>query len=304
VKIVVAGGTGFLGRALTGSLLDAGHQVLLLTRRNTTPGSRVDSVAWSPDGTTGPWASACEGADAFVNLAGEPIAGRRWSLAQRERIRSSRILATRSLVSAIASLQRPPAAFVSASGVGYYGTTRGDDVLTEADPPGFDFIASVCKDWEAEAARAEGPATRVVFLRTGMVLEKDGGALAKMLPAFRLMLGGRIGPGNQFVSWIHRRDWVGLVRWAIEREVVVGPLNATAPNPATNAELARTIGNVLGRPSWLPVPATFVRLALGEMADALLLAGQRAIPTRPLGLGFAFRHPDLREALDSILRRT
>ena len=298
MKIVIAGGTGFLGRPLVADLVSGGNEVVVLSRGGGVTGA-TRSVLWSPDGSAGKWAAEIDGADAVLNLAGESIAGKRWSSAHKEQILDSRVRATRSLVAAIAGALQPPPLFVSGSAVGYYGP-RGDEVVTEDTPPGSDFLARVCVQWEAEAARLTGPRTRVVFIRTGLVLERDGGALPEMLPPFRFGAGGPVGSGTQYWPWIHRADWIGLVRWAIETAAVSGPLNATAPEPVTNAEFARALGRALHRPAFMPAPACALRLMLGEMADALLLSGQRVVPAKAQLLGFVFKYAHLNDALAAI----
>ena len=297
MKVVIAGGTGFLGRALVSELAAQGHEVVLLTR-----GSRaaaVSSVTWAPDGSAGEWAEAIDGAGAVVNLAGEPIAGGRWTAARKQAIRESRVLATRSLVAAFRQARRPPPVLVGGSGQGYYGD-RGDEILTEESAPGGDFLAGVCVEWEAEALRA-ADRSRVVLLRTGIVLDRDEGALPEMARPFRLFAGGPLGSGRQFVSWIHRDDWVRLAAHAVVDERFAGPLNLGSPNPVTNAEFARAIGGALGRPSWLRTPKAALRAALGEMADALLLSSQRMQPAKATRLGYRFLHPEAGPALAGIL---
>jgi uncharacterized protein (TIGR01777 family) len=309
MKLVVAGGSGFLGRPLADACADAGHAVVVLTR-SLAPGETqhdagtglpgVTRAGWRPGALEG-WAALCDGADAVVNLAGESIGAGRWTQASKARLRQSRLEATTSLVEAMRRARRVPQVFVSASAVGYYGARAGDRVLDEEAPPGDDFLAGLCVEWEHAAKRAAEFGVRVVLVRTGLVLDAGGGALARMIPAFRLGLGGRFGSGRQYVSWIHRHDWLELVRWAIAEPRVAGPINATAPTPVTNAEFARALGRALGRPAWLPAPAVVLRLALGEMAEALLLGGQRAVPARALALGFAFRFPDLDRALHDVV---
>jgi len=308
--IVIAGGTGFLGRPLAAMLAAEGHPVTVLTRSAATatsgrdaaraaPGS-IAQLEWRPDGTTGPWSRALDGADAVINLAGESIAARRWTAAQKIRLIASRLQATKSLVEAIARSTRPPAVFVSASAIGYYGD-RGGDVLTEPSPPGRDFLAELCVQWEREAMHANGPRTRVALIRTGIVLDANGGALAKMLPPFKAFVGGPLGSGRQFMSWIHRSDWLALVRWMTSHDLVGGPINATAPEPVTNADFSSALGRALHRPSLLPAPAFALRLLLGEMADPLLLASQRVLPARAEALGFQFSYPTLQPALQAIV---
>ncbi len=302
MKIVIAGGSGFLGTALSRTLAAEGHDVAILTRQtsNKTPAQpRLSFVQWNPDGNTGPWARAVEGATAAINLAGESIAGRRWSTIQKQKLRDSRLLATRSLTTAIRQSASPPLAFISGSAVGYYGD-RGDETLTEASAPGSDFLASVAKNWEAAASEVAN-VTRVALVRTGIVLDRRGGALPKMLPPFQMFVGGPLGTGTQYMPWIHKDDWVRLVSWMITAEGARGPLNATSPSPVTNAEFSKALGHTLKRPSLLPAPAFALRLALGEMADALLLSGQRALPVRATDLGFSFRYSNIDEALAGIL---
>jgi uncharacterized protein (TIGR01777 family) len=297
MKIVIAGGTGFLGGALTTSLTADGHEVVVLTRE-ARPRDGIRAVTWTPDGNAGAWASAIDGAGAVVNLAGESIS-KRWTAKQKERIVDSRVLATRSLVSAIAKAGAPPPVLVSGSAVGYYGP-RGDEIVTEDASAGDDFLARVCVQWEAEAARAASDRTRVVFVRTGLVLERDGGALPQMLLPFKLGAGGPVGSGRQYWPWIHRRDWIDVVRWAIESHAARGPVNATAPNPVTNTAFAHALGHAMHRPSFMPAPGFALRLALGEMADGLLLSGQRAVPARAERAGFTFTYPRVDAALRAI----
>jgi hypothetical protein len=295
MKVVVAGGSGFLGSALRAALLADGHAVANLTRQ---PIPRApDDLTWTPDGAAGDWADAINDVDAIVNLAGEGIADKRWSALRKQAIVASRTLATRSLVAACARASRPPKVFVSASAVGYYGP-RGDELVTEAMPPGIDFLAKVCVDWEQEAEQAS-PVTRVALLRTGVALHPEGGALAQMLLPFKLGVGGPIGSGRQFMPWIHRDDWVDLVRWLISEPTARGAFNLTAPEPVTNKEFARSLGRALRRPALLPMPPLALRLLLGEMAD-LLVTGQRAIPARALEMGFRFKFTRLDDALSDL----
>ena len=308
MRIVIAGGTGFLGRPLAESLGAAGHEVLVLSRRAppaAPPGqvwsgtAGVRAAAWTAGDEPGGWGHVVDGAHAVINLAGESIAARRWSDEHKARMRASRLETTRAIGRAIAAAAQPPAVLVSSSATGYYGS-RGDTRLVEQSTPGDDFLARLCVEWEQAAREAGGPATRVVVVRTGVVLERDGGALAKMLLPFRLFAGGPMGTGGQYMSWIHRRDWIALVAWLL-RGGEDGPFNATAPEPVTNAEFSRALGQALGRPSWLPAPAFALKTLLGEMADALLLSGQRVIPQRALEGGFNFAFPTLDLALADIL---
>lgn len=295
MKIVIAGGTGFLGGALTSALRSRGDEVAVLSRRA--------APRWEPNGSTGPWASAIDGADAVVNLAGEPMAGRRWTDSQKRTLLDSRVLATRSLAAAIAGAARQPRVFVSASGVGFYPDS--DAIVDETSGPGSGFLSRICAAWEREALKAASPATRVVLLRTGVVLHRDGGALEKLLPPFRLGAGGPLGSGAQWWAWIHRDDWVRMALWAIDTPAVAGALNVCAPEPAPNREIARAIGRALHRPAFLPAPAIALRLALGEMAGEMLLASQRAVPRRARELGFAWTWPELETAVsDAVTPRS
>lgn len=301
MNIVIAGGSGFLGSALARSLALEGHDVAILTRQalNRSAAPHLSFVPWTPDGNAGPWAHLVDGASAVVNLAGESIAAKRWSPAQKRKLRDSRLLATQSLTTAIQQASHPPGTFISGSAVGYYGD-RGDETLTESSAPGTDFLANLAKDWET-AANEVSRVTRVALVRTGIVLDREGGALPKMLPPFKMFAGGPLGAGTQYMPWIHKHDWVRLVSWTITAEGARGPLNATSPSPVTNAEFSKALGHALKRPSFLPAPAFALRIALGEMADALLLSGQRALPRRATDLGFSFRYSNIDDALASVL---
>lgn len=294
--ILIAGGTGLLGTALAHALRQDGHAVVVLTRHPT----HDHEMRWSPAESTGPWTSALNGASAVVNLAGVSIAGGRWTAARKAAIRESRTQATGTLVRAIVSARTPPPVFISSSAVGVYGD-RGDEPATERTAPGSDFLADVCRDWEGVASQAS-EVSRVVLVRTGLVLAREGGALPQLALPFRFFVGGPVGTGQQFLSWIHVQDWVAMVRWALATPAIAGPLNVTAPGPVTNEEFSRTLGRVLGRPSWLKAPAFALRLALGEMADALVLGGQRVLPDIAREHGFTFRYPTLEPALRAIYR--
>ena len=313
MKVIIAGGTGFLGRALSDALLQDGHEVVILTRSIPAgvvvhePGTGLPGLTnagWTPDGTAGlgQWAKVVDEVDAVVNLTGESIAARRWSDAQKARIRDSRLLGTRSIASAIQAATTPPRVLINASAIGFYGN-RGDEELTEQSAAGSDFLAETCKAWEAEAHQAESSGCRVVIVRGGLALERHGGALVKMLPPFRFFVGGSLGSGRQYMSWIHRADWVDLIRWAIDTDTVAGALNATAPAPVTNAVFSKALGHAMSRPSFLPAPGFAIRLALGEMGDALLLGGQRVMPAKAQELGFHFRFTTIDHALISILHQ-
>jgi uncharacterized protein (TIGR01777 family) len=298
MNVAIAGASGLIGRAIEAAWHDAGHEVKRLVRR---AARSADEITWNPaTGELDPRGLA--GVDAIVNLAGENIAGGRWTAARRERILRSRVDATRTLVQALAKLERRPRVFVSASAVGFYGD-RGDEVLTEASAIGHGFLPEVCLAWETHAEGAARLGVRTALLRFGMVLAADGGALAKMLPAFRLGVGGRFGSGRQWVSWVSIADAVGAIGFALENERYAGPLNIVAPQPVTNAEFARTLARVLHRPALLPAPAWALRLAFGQMADEALLASTRAVPRNLQASGYAFRHAELESALRDILRR-
>lgn len=303
MNIVVTGGTGFIGGALCRLLLDQGYRVRVLTRhlQQTSHGDTpINWVAWNGR-DTGPWEQVLEGADAVINLAGAPIAEARWTDARKQLITDSRVLTTRLLVRAMSRHSSKPATFISASGIGYYGASD-DRRLDEGAARGQGFLADLCLAWEAEALRAAEFGTRVVILRTGMVLEADGGALAKMLLPFRLFTGGPIMPGTQWVSWIHRRDHIGLIQWALTTPTVSGPINAVAPEPVPMNVFCEMLGRVLHRPSWLPVPKLALNILLGELGT-LMTTGQRVIPAKAMEEGYAFHYPTLEPALRAALKK-
>jgi uncharacterized protein (TIGR01777 family) len=293
---VVAGGTGFLGTALTSALINAGHEVSVLTR---TPRA-ANHVHWDPTNPLASWPDVIGRADAVINLAGEPLNARRWTTARKQALRRSRIVATQALVSAIRRATKRPL-FLSGSAIGFYGTDR-HEALDEGSSHGSDFLADLCVEWEQTARGAE-PVTRVVLLRTGVVLAREGGAFPELARPFKFFAGGPIASGRQVVSWIHVDDWVGMTLWALENAQVAGPLNLTAPNPVTNAELAKAIGHAVHRPSFVPAPAFAVRLLVGEMADAAILNGQCVIPAKAQSLGYRFVHPTIDKAVTQIARR-
>lgn len=300
MKLVIAGGTGFIGSNLCARLLQRGDSVIVLTRAPSpaTISASKRWVTWNPS-SPGSWEEAIDGADGVVNLAGEPIAAKRWTAAQKEKIRSSRLESTRALVRAIAQAKAKPGFLINGSAVGYYGP-RGDEALTEEAGPGGDFLARLCVEWEEEAKKAEEHGVRVVRLRTGIVLGKGGGALARMVPAFKLFLGGPVGSGRQVVSWIHMDDEIGLILFLMGNSQASGAFNATAPHPVTMREFCKSLARVLGRPSWLRVPAFALRVLLGEMAD-VLVTGQRVVPAKAQTLGYAFRYPTLDQALEALM---
>ncbi len=292
MKILITGSTGLVGSALVRELGGAGHAVLRLVR---TPPQAPDEVHWDADyGRID--AAKLIAVDAVVHLAGESIAEGRWNEAKKTRIRDSRVVGTRFLAESLAKLPQRPKAMVCASAIGYYGD-RGDEVLREDSAPGSGFLADVCREWEAAADPARAAGIRVAHLRTGVVFAKHGGALAKMLPPFRLGLGGPMGPGTQYMSWIALDDQIAVLRRAAEDANYVGAINTVAPESVTSAQFARVLGRVLGRPAMLRAPAAVMRLLLGEMADALLLASTRVEPARLTALGYRFAYPSLEGAL-------
>jgi uncharacterized protein (TIGR01777 family) len=297
VIVAVTGSSGLLGSALIASLIADGHGVIRLIRRDPRPGERA--LRWDPStGAIMPSGPAL--ADAVVHLAGESVADGRWTAAHKQRIRDSRVGATRRLVETLTRMATPPAVLVSASATGYYGH-RGDEILTEESRSGTGYLAEVSREWEAATAVAIARGVRVVTLRIGIVLSPVGGALAKMLFPFRLGLGGALGDGRQWMSWISLEDTIAVIRHALDADALRGPINTVAPSPVTNAEFARTLAHVLWRPAVIPMPAFALRLALGEMADELLLSSIRAVPARLQAEGFTFRHLMLESALRSAL---
>jgi uncharacterized protein (TIGR01777 family) len=299
MRVLVSGGSGLVGTALARALTNDRQTVGTLTRRAGAPGH----VRWDPAaGMVDAEALAEFSPDAVVHLAGENIGGGRWTPARKQAIRESRVGGTSLLAGALAAMARPPKVFVSASAVGYYGN-RPDGTLTEAGAPGRGFLADTCRAWEAAASAPAARGTRVVLLRIGMVLSGHGGALARMAPIFRIGLGGRLGSGRQYMSWIALPDLVAAIRHILSHDSISGPVNATAPTPVTNAEFTRALGRALSRPTLFPVPAPVLRLLLGEMADALLLSGARVVPERLVESGFTFRYPVLEPALKAVLER-
>jgi len=299
MKIVITGATGFIGSLLADRLWNQFHSLVLLSRRPLAEVgvTKKEWFAWSPP-LGGEWEKAVDGADGIINLAGEPIAGKRWSDAQKEKLRSSRIDSTRALVQAIGKAKVKPKFLLSASAVGYYGP-HGDEVVTEQTAAGADFLSSLCVDWEAEALKAEADGVRVAVVRMGIVLDRGKGALKKMVPPFKMFLGGPLGSGNQWMPWIHIEDEIGLLLFLMESENARGAFNATAPHPVTMDEFAKSLGDALNRPSWVSVPPSALALMLGEMAD-VLVTGQRALPEAALKLGYDFKYPTISEALKSL----
>src|SRR5215207_3321279 len=299
MRVTITGATGRLGTQIVRSLRRRGDEVTVLTRNvdKAIATLGVEAVAWQPEQEPAPM-SALAGRDAVLHLAGEDVA-QRWTDDAKRRLLTSREIGTRNLVAGLAAAEPRPRVLVSASAVGYYGA-RGDERVPETTPPGDDFLAGVCVAWEREAAAAEELGLRVVRVRTGVVLDKGGGALAKMLPFFRLGIGGPVAGGRQYLPWIHVDDLVAMYLAALDGADWSGAVNATAPEPRTNKEFSSALGRALGRPAFAPVPGFAVRLLYGEMAD-IVLTGQRAVPDRPRALGFTFAHPELAEALRSAL---
>jgi uncharacterized protein len=294
--VAVSGASGMIGRALTEALERDAVEVRSLVRGRAGTGE----ISWDPVGGTVDIA-ALRGVDAVVHLAGEPI-GERWTEERKRRIMESRRDGTRTLATALASMEQPPSVLVSPSAVGYYGD-RGDEILREDSGPGSDFLARVAQEWEAGLKPAEDAGIRVVRLRFGVVLSSGGGALERMLPPFRLGAGGRLGSGRQWMSWVTLDDVIGAIRFAMDRSELRGVYNTVAPEPVTNGEFTRVLGSVLGRPAFFQVPAMALRLAFGEMAEATLLASQRVDSTKLREAGYTFRHARLEEALRAVLGR-
>ena len=296
MRILISGSTGLIGSAFIRAASAAKHTFIPLVRKR----GLASSVYWDPESGAID-STALAGIDAVVHLAGESIAARRWSAAQKERILGSRVKGTELLASTLARMSPRPRVMISASAIGYYGDC-GDRRLTESSPAGSDFLAGVCREWERATSAASAAGIRVVHLRTGIVLAKAGGALPKMAMPFKLGVGGRIGSGKQYMSWIDLEDEVQVLLHCIQNESLEGPVNSAAPSAVTNAEFTKTLGRALSRPSLFPLPAFVARAMFGDMADALLLSSQRVEPAKLLDSGYAFRHTNLEETLRRILR--
>jgi uncharacterized protein (TIGR01777 family) len=299
LRITITGATGLIGSSVVAACKARGDDVTVLSRAPGPAGERlgVEAVAWDPLSEAAP-AHALSGRDAVVHLAGENVA-QRWTARARSAIRESRVKGTRNLVAGLREAQPRPLTLVSGSAVGYYGP-RGREPIDEEASPGHDFLADVCIAWEREASAAAELGLRVVRVRTGVVLDRGAGALAKMLPAFRAGIGGPVAGGQQYIPWIHRDDVVGMILAALDNETWTGPINASAPEPVTNAVFSAALGHALHRPSLLPVPGLALRLLYGEMAE-IVTGGVRAVPARPLVFGYSFLHAELDEALSSVL---
>ena len=301
MKILVSGASGLIGSAVVRRLCAAGHQVLPLVRPATRQAQ--EGVSWEPDaGMVDAAGLEAAGVDGVVHLAGESIAAGRWTERRKARIRDTRVEGTRLLAKTLAALSSRPKVLLSASAVGLYGN-RGDKELDETSPPGRGFLHDLCRDWEAATAPAAESGIRVARLRFGLVLDPHGGALARMLLPFRLGLGGPLGNGRQYMSWITRDDATAAIQALLVDLPLEGPVNLVAPQPVTNRQFVKTLGRCLGRPAVLPVPAFLLRLLLGQMADDLLLASARVMPRRLTAAGYVFRHADLESGLDHVLRK-
>jgi len=302
MKILVTGSSGLVGTALVSALARGGHTLCRLVRPQSAGGEGAKEgfvVAWNP--ATGELGGAGVGADAVVNLAGASIADGRWTTQRKELLRSSRIDTTRALVGALAKMNARPSVLVSASAIGYYGR-RGDETLTEESKPGGDFLAGLAQEWEVEALKAEALGIRVVLARFGVILAREGGALPKMMLPFKIGVGGKLGSGRQWMSWVTLEDVVGILRFAIEHAPVRGAINIVSPQPLQNVEFTKVLAKVMRRPALFPAPTFALRLALGEMADALLLSSQRVLPRAIEKLGYSFLHSDLPTALKSLVK--
>ena len=301
MKILITGATGLIGRRVCRSLINEGHQVVVLSRRPpaATDLSGVIVFRWEPVAEPPP-AAALEDVEAVIHLAGEPVAAARWTDEQKRRIRDSRVKGSRNLVAGLRATPRPPKVFVSSSAVGFYGD-RGDEILNEGSAPGSDFLSEVCLDWETEAARSRELGVRAAFVRTGVAISPSGGALEKMLPPFKLGLGGRLGDGRQWFPWIHIEDVVGIFLHALMSPAVDGPINGVAPGIVTNEEFTRELAAALNRPAFFPVPQFALRALMGEMAE-VVTASQRVVPQVALDTGYRFKYPNLRPALESLLK--
>ncbi len=300
MKIIFAGGTGFIGSALTQALVDRGDELILLSRSSSKKSdSKVRICRWDPSFGGGAWEKELDGADAVINLAGEPIT-QRWTPAKKTSLCESRVQSVRAVIRAISKAKRRPRVLLNASAVGYYGS-RGDEILDENSKPGFGFLPELCRQWEDEVVKAELLGIRAIRIRIGIVLGKGGGALQKMLPPFRLGIGGPLGSGKQWMSWIHQKDIVRLILFLLDRAEASGPFNAVSPDPSRMTDFAKTLGAVLRRPAIFPVPAFVLKILLGEMSE-MLLTGQRVLPQRAAQSGFSFQFPTLKLALEDILK--
>ncbi len=299
MRILITGASGLIGTALQKSFNEKGYEMLLASRSEA---KDEQHIQWNAEtGFADEDLERIEGLDAVIHLAGEGIAGLRWTEDKKKAIRDSRVFGTRTMIEAFAKLEQKPEVFIAGSAMGFYGD-RGDDEMTEASPAGTTFLATTTKEWEAESRRAEDLGIRTVLLRTGIVLSKDGGALATMLTPFKFGVGGVVGSGKQWMSWVSLDDVVGAVNFALENENIRGAVNIVAPNPVTNEEFTKTLGSVLYRPTILPLPEFAVHMVFGEMGDALLLDSTRIKPKRLLDAGYQFKYPELKPALENAVK--
>ena len=297
-RVLVSGVSGPIGAALLPSLEAGGAGITRLMRAESVPGTAWESIRWDPAKAVAP--ESVSGFDAVIHLAGESIVGR-WTAGKKQKIRDSRVVGTRHLAEALARTKHKPEVFVCSSAIGYYGD-RGDEVLSEECAPGSDFLADACREWEAATKPAADAGIRTVRLRTGVVLSPKGGALGKMLTPFKMGVGGRIGSGSQWMSWIDVGDMVGAIQHILKTDLIQGPVNMVAPQPVTNAEFTKTLASVLSRPAIFPMPAFAVKLAFGEMGETVLLASQRVEPSRLVASGYPFRFTELRASLSALLK--
>ncbi|MFM9905509.1 MAG: TIGR01777 family oxidoreductase [Pyrinomonadaceae bacterium] len=297
MKVLITGASGLVGTELQKSFAEKGYDLLLASRKEPTDEQHIQ---WSiEDGFTE--AGKLEGVDVVIHLAGENVSGLRWTDEKKKAIHDSRVLGTRNVVDAISKLKNKPKVFIASSAIGFYGE-RGDEEVTESSSAGDNFLAGVCREWEAESRRAEDAGIRTVLLRTGIVLSKDGGALAAMLTPFKLGVGGVVGSGKQWMSWISMEDEIAVINYVIENENIRGAVNAVSPNPVTNAEFTKALGEVLCRPTFLPLPEFAVSMIFGEMGDALLLASTKVMPKRLEDSAFDFKYPNLKEAVENAIK--
>jgi len=295
-RVLLTGSSGFLGSALLPSLKARGFEVTRLVRG---VAAKEDEIRWNP--AWPPSSEAISGFDAVIHLAGETVVGR-WTASKKTKIRDSRVTGTRNLVHALLEAKDRPRVLISGSATGYYGD-RGDELLNELSTSGSGFLADVCREWEAAAQPAVNAGIRTALVRTGVVLSRDGGALKKMLLPFQMGIGGNIGSGRQWMSWIHLQDWIGAIHHILKNDLVQGPVNLVGPKPVTNAEFTKTLASVLSRPAIFPVPAFVAKLAFGQMGEEVLLGSQRVEPARLVTSGYPFQYSDLRKALEAVLKR-
>ena len=299
MKILITGASGLIGKALQKSFTEKGYEMLLASRGGP---KKTNEIQWSvEEGFQEKDLPRIEGLDAVIHLAGEGIAGLRWTDEKKKAIRDSRVIGTHNLVNILSELNEKPKVFISGSAMGFYGD-RGDDIVTETSKPGDTFLSEVCKEWEMESRRAEDLGIRTVLLRTSIVLSKDGGALATMLTPFRFGVGGVVGSGKQWMSWVSLDDVVAIINYALENEKLRGAVNVASPNPVTNEEFTKTLGEVLYRPTFLPLPEFAVNLVFGEMGDALLIDSTRVEPRRLKEAGYEFKYTDLKSALENAVK--